>query len=112
MLIWRGAGAVVIILGIASALLTNIATSWYFNETNYFARHTWAQASSLWIAAAASWFLGRYLNGQPPRIVRDKAGNEVTIKPNHDLMFIKVEYWGLILLVIGISVLVAGFLRR
>jgi hypothetical protein len=110
--IWRGAGGLILIFGIASALLTNIATSSLLHESNYFANHTWAQAASLWITGVACWFLGRYLNGKPPRIVKDKAGHEVTIKPNHHLMFIKMEYWGPIFFVIGIAVLVAAALRH
>jgi hypothetical protein len=112
-LIWRGAGGLILIFGIASALLTNIATSSLFDQSNYFAQHSWAQAVSLWIAATASWFLGRYFNGKPPRIVIDKAtGQEVMLKPKHDLMFIKMEYWGAILFAIGLAVLIRGALKH
>jgi len=110
--IWRGAGGLVLIFGIVSAVLMNVVTSSFFNETNYFADHSWAQASSLWLAAIGCWFLGRYLNGQPPNIVTDKTGREITVKPNHHLMFIKMEYWGLIFFVIGICVLIAGRLKH
>ena len=103
----------ILIFGILSALLTNIVTSLLFDESNYFAKHTWAQAVSLWIAGAAGWFLGRYLNGRPARVVIDKAtGQEVLVKPKHDLMFIKLEYWGAIFCVIGLAVLIRGALKH
>ena len=110
--IWRGAGGLILIFGIASALITNIATSSIFEESNYFATHPWAQATSLWITAITCWFLGRYLNGRPPKIVTDKTGREVSIKPIHDLMFIKMEYWGPIFFGIGLFVLIAAAVKH
>ena len=111
-IIWRGAGGLVLIFGIVSALVTNIVTSLIFKENNYFADHSWAQATSLWIAALACWLLGRYLHSRPPKIKTDKAGREVVVAPNHHLMFIKMEYWGPIFLVIGIGVLIAGAVKH
>jgi len=113
LIIWRGAGAIVLLFGIISALLMNVVTSLVFNQDNYFADHAWAQGFSLWIAGAVSWFTGRYLNSRPGKVLIDKAtGQEVTLKPNHSLFFIKIEYWGPILFVIGIGVWFAALLRR
>jgi hypothetical protein len=110
--IWKGAGALVLLFGIGAALFTNIITSSVFNENNYFAKHSWAQAMSLWIAGTACWFLGRFLNHRPGRVLVDKAtGQEVTLRPNHHLMFIKMEYWGPIFFAIGLCVLFAGAMR-
>jgi hypothetical protein len=109
---WRGAGGLVLIFGIVSALITNIVTSLVFKETNYFANHSWAQASSLWITGLASWFLGRYLNSRPPKMVTNRNGQQEMVKPNHHLMFIKMEYWGPIFLVIGTFVLIAGAMKH
>ena len=106
LIIWRGAGAAVILLAILAALVTNIVTSSWFNQNNFLQDHAWAQTVALWLAGAGCWFLGRYLHSKPGRILVDKAsGQEVTIKPNHSLFFIKLEYWGPILLVIGFFVL-------
>ena len=110
--IWKGAGGLVLIFGIVAALLTNVVTSSAFNQNNYFADHAWAQAMSLWMAGTACWFLGRYLNSKSGRVLIDKAtGQEITIKPDHSLFFIKLEYWGPILFGIGLFVLLASFLR-
>lgn len=109
---WKGAGALVLIFGIVSALFTNVITSSVFNENNYFASHAWAQAMSLFIAGIASWFLGRHLNNRPGRVLVDKAtGEEVTLRPTHHLMFIKMEYWGPIFWAIGLFVLLAAAVR-
>jgi hypothetical protein len=113
LIIWRGAGAAVILFGILGALLTNIVTSSFFHEDNYFAQHAWAQAVGLWVAGAACWFLGKYLHSKPGRVLVDKAtGQEVVLKPIHSLFFIKMEFWGPILFVIGLCVLVIGSRRR
>ena len=107
MLIWRGAGAFVFILGILMALLTNIVTSRIFDENNYFQTHPWAQALALWLTGVSCWFLGRYLHRQPGRVVLNKdTGQEEVVKLVHSLFFIKLEYWGPILFVIGVCVLV------
>ena len=113
LIIWRGAGGLVLIFGIVSALLTNIVTSAVSGENNYFAGHSWAQALSLWLTATVCWFLGRYLNGKPAKIIVNKAtGQEMSLKPRHDLMFIKMEYWGAILFAIGAFVLIGGALKH
>ena len=111
--IWRGAGALVIIFGIIAALLGNIVGSVVFNQNDYFSMHSWIQSSTLAFAGLLSWFTGRFLNSRPGRPVTNRqTGETILEKPNHHLMFIKMEYWGPIYLVIGIFVLVAGFVRH
>ena len=111
-IIWEGAGGMVLIFGIISALLTNIVTSAIFNVDNYFADHAWAQAMSLWITGIASWLVGNYLNHKPPMKVRNRAGQIIECKTNHHLMFIPMQYWGLIFFALGILVLVLKVVRR
>ena len=68
---------------------------------------------ALWGAGAASWLAGKYLNSRPGREVIDEvSGERVIEKPNHHLMFIKMEYWGPIYLAIGLVVLIAGMIKR
>jgi len=103
-IVWKGAGGLVIIIGILSCLVTNIITSAVFEEPNYFQAHFWPKLVALGTTGLSCWFLGRYLNSRPPRIVINKrTGEEVEEKPNHHLMFIKLEYWGVILLAIGVA---------
>src|ERR1700694_119198 len=105
LIIWRGAGAVVFILGILAALVTNIVTSRVFDENNYFQTHP-SQAVALWLTGTVCWFLGRFLHSRPGQVVIDKdTGLAVTVRPEHSLFFIKLEYWGPILFVIGLCVL-------
>ena len=88
-------------------LVTNIVTSKIFDETNYFQGHLWPKVVALVISGLACYFLGRYANSRPPRIVIDqRTGQQVEKKLVHDLMFIKLEYWGLIFVGIGLVLLV------
>lgn len=107
LIIWRGAGAMVLLIGIVACLFTNIVTSRVFEENNYFQSHLWPKLAALGITAVSCWFLGRYLNSRPPQIVTDEAtGQEIEVKPQHELMFIKMEYWGLVFAFIGLVLLV------
>lgn len=108
--IWRGAGGLVILIGIVVCLFINILTSKLFNENNYFQAHLWPKLAALGLIGALCWFIGRFLNGRPPQIFIDETtGQEFEVKPCHELMFIKLEYWGIIFAVIGLALLVVHF---
>jgi membrane protein YqaA with SNARE-associated domain len=107
LVIWRGIGGVAFIIAIIACLVTNIVTSKVFDENNYFQRHLWPKVLALGISGVCCYFLGRYVNSRPPRIVIDqRTGQEIEQKPIHDLMFIKLEYWGLIFVGIALVLLV------
>jgi hypothetical protein len=111
--IWRGIGGLVVLIGILTCLVMNIVTSAVFNQTNYFQEYLWPKLAALWLAGVSCWFLGRYVNGKPPKAVIDeRTGQHVEVKPIHDLMFIKMEYWGVIYGVIGLVLLVFSFTRN
>ena len=58
------------------------------------------------MTGASCWFLGRYVNRRPPRVVMNReTGREDLVKPNHHLMFIKLEYWGPIFFAIGVALI-------
>lgn len=106
-IIWRGAGGLVIGIGLIVCLAVNIFTSKMFEEPDYFQKYLWPKLVTLGITSVSCWFLGRYLNSRPPRILVDEAsGKEFRFKPRHELMFIKMEYWGVIFAVVGLMLLV------
>src|SRR6185369_15181148 len=108
-IIWRGIGPVVLLIGIIACLVTNIVTSKVFDENNNFQGHTWPKTVALGISGVCCYFLGRYVNGRPPKIVIDqRTGQPVEQKLVHDLMFIKLEYWGLIFVGIGVVLLLVN----
>ena len=105
--IWRGAGGVVLLIPIIACVVMNIATAKAFDETHYFQQNLWPKVVALWVSGLVCWIVGRYANGQPDQIlINETTGEEVRERPYHHLMFIKIEYWGIIFLVIGLVLIV------
>jgi hypothetical protein len=105
-IIWRGAGGLIFIIGIVVCLFINVLTSKVFQEDNYFQAHLWPKLAALGVIGASCWFAGRYFNGHPPQTVIDETtGQEIDEKPYHHFMFIKLEYWGVIFVGIGLGLL-------
>ena len=91
---------------IVAALFVNIVTSAVFNEDNYFQAYLWPKLVALGIIGVFFWFLGRYLHSRPGQLVIDETGQEVEQKPCHDFMYIKIEYWGVIFILIGLVLVI------
>lgn len=104
--IWQGIGAVALIIPIIVCLVINIVTSRVLEEPNYFQGHLWPKLAALGITGLCCGVLGLYVNRKPPRIEIDKeTGREIEVKPDHSFMFIKLEYWGVIFVGIGVVIL-------
>lgn len=96
-----------LILPIIVCLVINIITSKVFDENNYFQSHLWPKLAALGITGLCCGAVGLYVNSRPPRIVIDeKTEREIEEKPDHNLMFIKLEYWGFIFIGIALVLLV------
>jgi hypothetical protein len=103
MIIWSGLGFVVAIIGFGCLLLTEVITRSSFHSDTYFQTHGWPKLAALWIAAALVYAVSLWLNRAPGRVMIDKAtGEEVVLKKNHSLFFIRVRYWPYILLGLGV----------
>ena len=104
--IWRGIGGVALILPIIVCLVINIVTSRVFDEPNYFQAHLWPKLAAIGITGLCCGVLGLYVNSRPPRIeVDENTGQEIEVKPYHHFMFIKLEYWAVIFVAIGLVIL-------
>ena len=109
LIIWKGAGIGVILIGILVCLALNIATTALFHQNDYFQTHLWPNVTALWITGLLCWIVGRFLHGRPGRVLIDKAtGVEFVQRPEHTLMFIKFEHWAYIFFSIGVAVLAVG----
>jgi len=112
LIIWRGLGVFALIIAIIACFVLNIVTSKVFDESNYFQGHLCPKVVALVISGVCCYFLGRYANGRPPKIVFDqRTGHQVERKLVHDLMFIKLEYWGFIFVGIGFVFLLVNLAR-
>jgi len=103
--IWKGRGVLIIFIVIAACLLMNGVTGSVFHDNDYFQKHGWPKLAALWLAGATTWTLGNYLNTRPAKVMIEKAtGKEVILRPEHSFFFVKMEYWGPGLFLLGIIV--------
>lgn len=56
------------------------------------------------IAGLLTWLVGSRLNRRQAKVMIEKeTGREVTILPNHTLFFIKMHYWGPVLIALALA---------
>jgi hypothetical protein len=103
MIIWSGLGFLVAVITFVCLLLTEFATESAFRDDGYYQAHGWPKLVGFIAAALIVWPLGRYLNSKKGRVLVDPdTGKQVVFKQGHMLFFIPLEYWGPILVVLGI----------
>ena len=109
MFIWRGYGAAVFGAAFASALAVNLIAN-ITGGPGYWDKHGWPIAISLFMAAIVLWRLDIALAEQPARTLVDEAtGERVTIAKQHDFFFLRIRWWALIFVGLGVLVLVTGW---
>jgi hypothetical protein len=98
MIVWSGKGFLaVVILVLSFALFANVFPK---EQEDY------AFVVAFFIAGAFSWFMGKKWNHENARTVIDKAtGQEIVLKENHSLFWIKLQYWGIIFSAFGLIIL-------
>jgi hypothetical protein len=61
MLFWRGWGILMLVLGVACLVITELGVNAAMQDAKYYEIHGWPKLLALWLAAAASWPLARLL---------------------------------------------------
>lgn len=103
MIIWNGAGFIVVIIAFLMLLLTEISVEAIFDDEDYYQAHGWPKLVAFFISGCLVLLIGRYLNKKEGKVLIEKdTGKEVILKPKHSLFFINVEYWAYILFALGI----------
>jgi hypothetical protein len=99
MIVWSGKGFLaVLILIISFGLFVNVFPK---EQGDY------AFVLAFFIAGAFSWFMGKKWNEESGRTVIDKvSGQEIILKENHSLFWIKLQYWGIIFSAFGLIILI------
>jgi hypothetical protein len=106
MIIWSGLGFLVAVLAFLCLLLAEYVVEAVLNDPQYYQAHGWPKMLGLWLAGAFVWWLGTYLDHKQGRTLLDPTtGDEVQLKPQHALFFIRMVYWGPILFVLGLVLL-------
>lgn len=105
MIIWRGWGVLVLVLGAAALLLTQWLTRAISGDALYYQSHRWPTLVAMALAAAGTWVLHQALSRKQPRIVIDKdTGQEIAFRKEHSLFFIPVKWWPVIYVAVGVAV--------
>ena len=95
-------GFLVFVFVLGCSFVANLLTNLFKGE-EYWNEHQWPFGMSLLVAAFFSWIVGVLLAKRRVRTLIDKdTGEEVVVTPNHSLFFIKMQWWGPILLIAGI----------
>ncbi len=110
LMIWRGKGwlvpAIVFVVSLIAELLTEDVI---FKDDTYYQGERWPFACSLVVSAATLWRLGRKVFPTTTRRLTDQdSGQEVVFKDSHDFLFVRMEYWGPLLLLSSIGYLLFG----
>ena len=101
MIIWKGYGFLVLVIAVVIGAIVSLLFGKIGSTEDM-------GAIGAIISAGVIWFVGNKLNDPTKdRTMIDKqTGQEVVLKPNHSLFFIKMQYWAFIVGGIGIIMLV------
>jgi hypothetical protein len=104
-LIWRGWGIVVVGIALAWTCVAIVVGEVIHADR---AGSTASAALCLIPAGVMTWFVGRRMNRATTRLLIDPVtGGEVRVRREHSLFFLRVEWWGPIMVVVGAVVFVA-----
>ena len=109
MIIWSGLGFLVVVIVFVSSLLAEVLTETITGNDNLYQQNPIPLIVSLLFSSILIYFLGKWLNTRKAKTYIDKeTGEEILLKNNHGLFFIQMEYWGIIIFLIAIVLLIKG----
>ncbi|RYY25634.1 MAG: hypothetical protein EOP41_05075 [Sphingobacteriaceae bacterium] len=108
-IIWRGYGFLVPIITIVTGALVTVLFHIVSKSSE-----PWGISVGSFVAAAIIWFWGKKLNDPAKnKILVDKAtGQELILKPNHSLFFIKMQYWAFVIGGLGMVTFISLIMKR
>jgi hypothetical protein len=111
-IIFSGYGYLVGVVVFGFSFVANLGTNVLTGDGKYWDAHKWPFALSLMASAMMCMILGFLLHNHKARhLVDTETGEEVVLRPSHTLFFIPMLWWGPILFVGGIVVLVLEFVK-
>ena len=113
MIIWERKGFLVAVFVFGCSLIANLITNEYTGSEKYWDAHKWPFALSMICAAILCGGLGYYLKEQEKKVLIEKdTGKEIVEEPSHSLFFIKMHWWGVILFIIGVALLLTDLSKE
>jgi len=108
MLIWQGGGILAVFPLVAWALGMHWVES-AFGKAWYEAHAGRVDGGILFLSGVVVWFVGRWLNGRPGRLLVDPETNQqVMLKRRHTIFFVPMEYAAVLWVCLGVY----GFLFK
>ena len=103
MIIWKGHGWLVVLFAGGFLLLMQTVGDGLFGE-GFYQANAWPKIVALFVAAAATWFVGVKLNGGEDKELLDpETGQPVRLAaPSHTLFFVPMQYWAIALVAIAV----------
>jgi hypothetical protein len=109
MIVWRGAGALVLVIVFLTSLCGQLLTN-NFGGKAYWFHHSWPFASVLVVAGGIIAIVDWRLAMQPKRVLIDEQTKErVVVGGSHDFFFIPMKWWSGIVVLLGILVALTGW---
>ena len=110
MIVWRGYGILVVVMAIIGILLGDFLAASMWGTPVTPEHKSAGMLIGLLVAAALVFGLHVALErSSAPRTYIDKAtGREVRMKAKHDLFYIPVKYWSIVLVAIGLFAFFKG----
>lgn len=108
MIIWKGYGILVIVIAaVACAIIGNIFKGMGGSQDV-------GMAIGAMLSGILIWFVGKKFNApEKTQVYIDKkSGQEVLVKPDHSLFFIKMQYWAFVVVAIGGYMLLDMFTKK
>jgi hypothetical protein len=101
MIFYRGLGFLALFFFVATAVVVGYILNLGFGIDLLATEAWWPLHSAFLLGAIVTFALGRYLNRNPAEeTIYEKTGPVTVLRPRHTLYFIRMEYWGLIILAI------------
>lgn len=110
MLVWRGAGILVVVFAVAGLIAGDYAAAGIWGATQAADHKAASMLMGLLLAAALVFGMHFLLerSGEQRTFIDKATGQEVIVKPKHDLFFIPVKYWSFVLAAVGVFVFFKG----
>ncbi len=108
MIIWNGYGILVPVIVFSISLLFQFMLDSLFYK-GFYSSQKWPPFLALSLSSVVIWLLGRRLNKNNERVLVDpKTGEQVKLVKNHSFFWIKMEYWAIIFLLLGLWIAIGG----
>ena len=103
MIVWKGKGVLAPIVALLVGALFEYMGTAIFAE-----RQIWMTGIGLIIAGILIWYMGRAFNANSEQVLVDETGREIKLGVQNTLFFIRMEYWGPVVLLLGLWYIVSS----